>query len=54
MKIANLKEDTQWISFILYTEKRKTIATEKRSVVTRDWECEEAMTIKQQEGDFWG
>lgn len=42
------------ISFIVHTEKGKTIATERKSVVARDWECKEAMTMKQQEGVFWG
>lgn len=40
------------IPFILHSEKGKMIAAENRSVVARDWEYEEAVTIKQQERDF--
>ena len=42
------------IQFILYSEKGKTIAAENRSVVARDWENEEVVTIKQHGGSFLG
>lgn len=40
------------IPFILHSEKGKMIAAENRSLVARDWEYEETVTIKQQERDF--
>ena len=42
------------IPFILPKENDETIAAEKISVVARYWVYEEAITIKQQEGDFGG
>lgn len=42
----------EMIPFILHSEKGKTIAAENRSLVARDWEYEETVTIKQQERDF--
>lgn len=42
------------IQFILRSEKDKTIAAENRSVVAKDWEYEEVVTIKQQGGSFLG
>jgi len=42
------------IPFILHNENDETIAVEKISVVARYWVYEEAITIKQQEGDFGG
>ena len=48
--MANVKEAILNDSSILHIEKGKTIATENRSLVTRDQEYKEIVTINQQEG----
>ena len=48
-------ESGYWtIPFKLHTEKGKTTAAENRSAGGRDWEYEEGVTIKQQEGVLQG
>ena len=42
------------IPFIIHSENDETIAVENISVVVRYWVYEEAITIKQQEGDSGG